>query len=226
MGIKLTKRFSGMVISAISIALLGAFAPGASAQTLRSSADLTTKGVRSQETNLGDFIADTMRSAAKCDAAVIAASSFTDVTLPKGVVSAGDVLSALEFRGDSVVVMKLTGQELRRALEHGLALYPQPNSAFLQVSGINMVVDPKAAKGHHVLSVTIIGAPLDPSQSYTVAMPSPLANGALGYFKVWSPSEIVTAKDPKKTIEQCVTSYFASHKTLDVQAGNRIVARK
>lgn len=215
-----------MVIVTISIALLGGFGLSASAQTLLSSTGLTTKGVRSQATNLGDFIADTMRSAAKSDAAVIAASSFTDVTLPEGTVSASDVLSALEFRGDNVVVMKLTGQELRRALEHGFALYPQPNSAFLQISGISMVVDPKAAKGHHVVSVTIDGAPLDPSQSYTIAMPSPLANGALGYFKVWSPSEIVTAKDPKKTIEQCVTSYFTSHKTLDVQAANPIITRK
>lgn len=200
------------------VGLLGTMAPmlcvtaAGFAETLKAEVELTTKDVGSKETTLGNIIADALRAAAKSDAAIIAASSFNEVSLPKGNVTNEDILKALEYKGDTVVIVKLTGDQLRRALEHSLFLYPKYNSGFLHVSGLTVTVDPNADKEKRVVSIKVNGDPLENGKTYRVAMPSPLANGALAYFKIWKKSDI--DKDTDKTLEAAVNSYLSDKKTL------------
>src|SRR5262249_21861341 len=122
---------------------------------LQVQSELTTKSVRTEESGLADIIADAIRDVDKSDVAFVPASSFTDTTLGKGNATVEDVLKALEYRDDSVMIAKLTGAQIKKALEHGLALYPQKNMGFLQVSGITVVIDPMAEKDHRVASVKV-----------------------------------------------------------------------
>ncbi|NLH98233.1 MAG: hypothetical protein GX446_01935 [Chthonomonadales bacterium] len=186
--------------------------------------ELTTRNVRTEESNLASLIADAIRAVDKSEVALIAATSFADVTLPKGDIRADDVLRALVFRGDTVVVMRLTGAQIKRALEHALSLYPARSAAFLQVSGLTVTVDPTADRNARIQSVRVGKDPLDESRTYKVAMPSPLAGGALVYTKAWSRDDI--ERDTRKTIEEAVREYLASNPEISPKSGERIVFKR
>ena len=195
-----------------TMALLLCVAATGFADTIKSEAELTTKDIDLKETVLGRLVADAIRATAKSDVAIIAASAFAEVTFPKGNVNSNDILKALEYRDDNVVIVKLTGSQINRALEHGLYLYPKGNSGFLQFSGMVVTINPDAEKEKRVISVKIGGDPLETSKTYKVAMPAPLANGALAYFKIWKKSDI--DKDTNKTLETAITGYLSDHKTI------------
>lgn len=201
------------------LGLLGALLllPGAGAlaqsDTVKTEIELSTKEIDAKENALGSLIADAMRDSANADAAFIAASAFADATtIPKGSASIANILKALEYKSDTVVIVKLTGTQITRAMEHGLYLYPKSNSGFLQFSGLTVTVNPDAEKEKRVVSVKVDGSALDANRVYKVAMPAPLANGALAYFKIWKKSDI--DKDTGKTLEAVVTSYLREHKTI------------
>lgn len=211
----MTKKLNWKVMAFAG--LLGALAilPGvrAAAQSVKTEVELSTKEIDARENALGDLVADAIRAASKADAAIIAASAFADISaLPKGNVSAEDILKALEFRSDNIVIVKLTGNQINRAFEHALYLYPKPNSGFLQFSGFTVTVNPDAEKEGRVGSVKLDGAVLEPDRVYRVAMPAPLANGALAYFKIWKKSDIET--DTKKTLAEAITAYVRDKKSV------------
>lgn len=128
--------------------------------------------------------ADAIRAAAATDAAFLAA----------GLVKEGsrdDLATILQYPTDEVVVVNLTGKQVRQALERSLSLYPQPNGSFLQLSGFEVVFSKSGKPNARVVSVTANGARLDEGKSYTVAMPANLGRGGLGYFRIWDKSKIV-----------------------------------
>jgi hypothetical protein len=55
-------------------------------------------------------------------------------------------------------------------------------------------------------------------------MPAPLANGALAYQKVWTKADVDQIL--KTTVEQAVTDYLATQKTVGAKAEDRIVVKK
>lgn len=128
--------------------------------------------------------ADYLRTATKADLAF----------LPAGVLKpsfkAGELSGMLLFPADDVCVVRLTGNQVRQALEKSIAIYPSPNPGFLQLSGIVATFSKNADPSHRITSVTLSGANLENDKSYRVAMPGSLARGGLGYFTVWDKSAI------------------------------------
>lgn len=205
-----------------------AFAAGnqpATAAPIQVVSELSTHNVRTDESGLANVIVDAVREVEKTDAAIVAASSFTDVTIPKGSATADDFLKSLEYRDDTIVVVRLTGAQIRRALEHGLTLLPQKNSAFLQVSGISASIDPGVDKDKRVTSLRIASTAVKDDRTYTVAMPSPLANGALGYFKVWDKAKAVN-HDTNKTVGQAVTDYLGTVRSIGAKGEERLAIKR
>lgn len=207
-------------------ALLLQFVPAAAArsQSVRVTEALTTANVRTEESYLASVVADAIRASAKTDVALIAATSFADTTIPAGNASPADFERALLFRGDTVVVLRLPGAQLKQALEHGLSLYPARSAAFLQVSGLSYELAVGADRGSRVTNLKIGKEPLNETRVYTVAMPSPLAGGALVYSKAWSRSDI--ERDTKVTLDEALKSYLAAIDELPQKTGGRIVVRK
>lgn len=197
----------------------------AHAQGNRTDVELSTKDISLKESALGSLAADAIRASAKADAAFIAASSFTEdtISIKPGALTVGDLLKTLEYKGDTIAIVKLTGEQIRAALEHGLYLYPKSNSGFLHTSGIVATINPTAGGEKHVISIKINGSALDAGKTYKVAMPAPLANGALAYFKVWKKSDL--DKDTGKTLENALTAYLVDHKTI-TKGDERLVAKK
>ncbi len=216
-----------MMCAVVAVGIVAVAAMGrwpARADAVKADGDLTTANVRTEESNLANVVADAIRAAGNSSIALIAATSFADVTLAKGNVTADEVMRALVFRGDNVVVMKLTGTQIRRALEHGLSLYPARSAAFLQVSGLTMTVDPSADRNSRIQTISVGKEPMQDGKTYTVAMPSPLAGGALMYSKAWSRDDL--ERDTRKTLEQAIEEYLATKPTISAKTGDRIRFRR
>jgi 5'-nucleotidase len=133
--------------------------------------DLKSADVRTQETNMGDFIADAFRQAKSADIALVNGGSIrADATIQPGVLTKRDVLSILPYN-NKVVKMQLAGAIIRAALEHGVAsigMEAQPGR-FPQVSGLRYEYDARRKAGARITSVTINGQPLDDKRLYSLA---------------------------------------------------------
>jgi hypothetical protein len=130
--------------------------------------------------------ADAIRTAAGTDGAFLAAKH---VKIP---FQAGDLSTMMQYPTEAIVVVKLTGAELKAAFERSAALYPQPNQSFLQISGFTVEISASGAPEKRVTSVkTDSGASLDDAKSYEIAMPAQLGRGGMGYFKIWDKNKIV-----------------------------------
>ncbi|HEY0866911.1 MAG TPA: 5'-nucleotidase [Fimbriimonas sp.] len=134
--------------------------------------------------------ADALRSHVNSDGAFLAAG------LVKQNFQADRLESILQYPTDEVVVLNLTGAQIRKAFERSLSLYPQPNTSFLQISGFEVTYNKSGLPNQRVVSVTAGGSELQDGKTYSVAMPSSLGRGGLGYFKIWDKSNIDQARTP------------------------------
>ena len=139
---------------------------------------------RTEETNVGDFIADAFRKATSADVAIMNGGSIrADDVIPAGDLTRRDVLSMLPFN-NPIVKIEVTGKTLRAALEHGVAQSggesTQPGR-FPQVSGLRYAFDPKRAAGSRLVELTVNGCPFDEMKTYTLAISSFLVGGGDGY---------------------------------------------
>ncbi|KAJ2898127.1 hypothetical protein IWW38_001493 [Coemansia aciculifera] len=117
---------------------------------------------RTQESNIGNLSADLMRL---CYAEGVGAqigflcggAIRSDTVYPEGKVQLRDIMQIFPFE-DPVVVVKLTGDQIRRALENGVSKWPAQEGRFPQVSGIRFEFDPDRKPGDRVTSVSITAA--------------------------------------------------------------------
>ncbi|KIL43033.1 bifunctional metallophosphatase/5'-nucleotidase [Jeotgalibacillus campisalis] len=135
--------------------------------------------VRTQETNLGNLIADSMRSTLGSDIAFTNGGGIR-ASIEAGEVTRGDVEEVLPFV-NTLVQMKIDGAAIKAALEHSVRLAPGENGGFLHISGMSFTYDPSQAAGSRVKEVLIGGEPLDESNEYTVATNDFTAIGGDGY---------------------------------------------
>jgi 2',3'-cyclic-nucleotide 2'-phosphodiesterase (5'-nucleotidase family) len=98
---------------------------------------------------------------------------------------------------EGVAVVRITGKDLRSALNRSLSLYPRRNQGFLQVSGLTLTFDPSKSEEERVLEIKVGGETLKPEKVYTAAMPESLVKGGLGYFKLWDPKTAKAVTDSK-----------------------------
>lgn len=132
---------------------------------------------RSEETNIGDFIADAFRKQTGADVAILNGGSIrADTIIEAGELTRRDVLSILPFP-NPVVKIEVTGATLRAALEHGVGRSREDKGPgrFPQVSGLRFTFDARRPAGSRLTEVTINGQPLDDRKTYTLATTSFLA---------------------------------------------------
>jgi 2',3'-cyclic-nucleotide 2'-phosphodiesterase (5'-nucleotidase family) len=137
--------------------------------------------LRTQESNLADFVADAMREHTRAEVAFVNGGGIrTDRVIAAGPLRKRDVNGLMPFT-NVVVTLEMRGRQVREALEEGLAHVDREAGAFLQVSGIRVVYDLARPAGQRVRDVTVGGAPLDPERAYTVATIDYLARGGDGF---------------------------------------------
>jgi 5'-nucleotidase len=138
---------------------------------------------RTQETNVGDFVADAFRQALRADVALMNGGSIrADTIISAGELTRRDVLSILPFK-NKVVKLEVSGATLRAALEHGVGRSAEDAEPgrFPQVGGIRFTFDATRPPGSRVVTVTVNGQPLDDNRKYTLATADFVAGGGDGY---------------------------------------------
>ena len=129
--------------------------------------------------------ADLMRESAKSQAAFLTAGNLNAAFDEK------NLASLMQFPTEQVVVVDVLGSDVRAALERSIALYPQPNRSFLQISGFTVEFNPSGTPNNRIRSVSIENGAMDEGKTYSIAMPLSLARGGMGYFKQWDKQKIV-----------------------------------
>jgi 5'-nucleotidase len=146
--------------------------------------DARSKAGRTQETNVGDLIADSFRAATMADVGLMNGGSIrADEIIRPGPLTKRDVLSILPFK-NRVVKLELTGATLREALEHGVARSAEDAEPgrFPQVSGVRFTFDARRPPGSRIIELTVYGKPLNEKKKYTLATSDYIAiDGGDGY---------------------------------------------
>ncbi|HJZ83095.1 MAG TPA: 5'-nucleotidase C-terminal domain-containing protein [Pyrinomonadaceae bacterium] len=133
--------------------------------------DLRSEHVRTRETNMADFIADTYCAATGADVALVNGGSLrADTVINQGEVTRRDVLSIVPFN-NRIVKIEITGAVLRAALEHAVASFGTETEPgrFAQVSGVRYAYDARRQPGARLTGVSVNGKQLDDKQIYTLA---------------------------------------------------------
>ena len=166
------------------------------------------EGVRTTETNLGDFAADAILWQARqtlgeenVDAALTNGGGIREA-LAKGDISKKSLLAVFPF-GNTVATIDVTGAQLLEALEAATCTTPEALGAFPQVSGIEFTLNTgvpyvngtqyanstyyaPANPGSRVTISTVNGEAFDPAATYTIATNDFTAKGGdtYGVFKI------------------------------------------
>lgn len=97
--------------------------------------------VRKEETNLGDFCADSYRIVTGADVGLINGGGIR-ASIDAGEITVNDLLNVFPFN-NSTCVAEVTGQQIADMLELGLCAYPEENGSFQHVSGLTFDFDPE-----------------------------------------------------------------------------------
>ena len=135
--------------------------------------------VRTSETNLGNLVADAMKTETQSDVAIMQGGGVR-VSIPSGPITYKHVYTVLPF-DNTVVVLEVSGNDIIAALENGLSTYPEPNASFLHVSGMTVKVNPKAPVGSRVKEVRINVDLIVGSKKYRLATNNYIAEGGDGF---------------------------------------------
>ena len=171
--------------------------------------------VRQGDSNLGRIIVDAMRDATGADIALNNGGNVRS-TIPAGDITYGDLLEVMPF-GNIVVTKRMTGADIRRALEQGVSEYPAAAGGFLHISGGSYEFDPSRPAGSRVKAVYIDGERIKPSATYIVATNDFLAAGGDG-----SPLGNGTILASDETLDAVVRKYIQDGK-LDIDDNSRVM---
>ncbi len=184
-------------------------------------------GVRTQETNLGDFCADAILWCASKYGVDPADCAITNGGGIRASIEIGDVtmktMKTVFPFGNKVVTIKVTGAELLEALEAACFSCPDAVGAFPQVAGIEFTIDTTvpyeqgeqyadstyfapAKPGARVTIATIGGEAFDPEKLYTVATNDYTAVGGDTYIVFKYPAS-QTLLDTGIALEDALVEY-------------------
>ena len=161
--------------------------------------------VRKKEAEIGNLFTDAMCEAVGTEIAITNGGGIRgDKIYPKGEITTATVTEMHPF-GNSIVVVKLTGEQLKEVLERGAAALSSANDprdpatigsgSFSQIAGLKITIDisktPQqlssdnmsiAVPGERVTEVLVGGEPLDMGKIYEVAVNDFTAGGGDGYL--------------------------------------------
>lgn len=158
--------------------------------------------VRNTEAALGNFIADAFRVATGADLAIVNGGSIRGDTQYE----AGRTLTRMDLRrelpfSDKVVVVEMSGADLREALENCVWFAGKGDGRFCHISGARIVGRLDAVPGNKLTQITIGTAPLDPEKTYRVAVSTYLASGKDGYTAIGRGKRVTTEDEGRLAVE-------------------------
>ena len=187
--------------------------------------DTRRASVRTGETAFGNLVADAMREGVKADVAMTNGGGIRgNRQYDAGhKLTRRDVLSELPF-GNGTVLLEVSGQQIKDALEHGYREVPEASGSFPHVSGMTLTVDTSKSQGERVSDVTIGGEPLDVSKRYKLATNDFMGRGGDGYTMFNGAEEIVAPADANLMAND-VMSYVRAQGSVSKGVDGRIAIK-
>jgi 2',3'-cyclic-nucleotide 2'-phosphodiesterase (5'-nucleotidase family) len=181
--------------------------------------------VRGGEAAMGNLIADAMRAAVGADVAITNGGGIrADKQYQAGQkLTRRDILSELPF-GNTTVLLEVTGEQIKAALENGVSQVRELGGRFPQVSGLTAEVDLKEPVGSRVKSVKIGGEPLDPGRTYKLATNDFMARGGDGYRAFEGAKNLIDASASQLMASQ-VIDHVAKAGKVSPKVEGRVVLR-
>lgn len=139
--------------------------------------------VRKRESTMANVLADAALAEAKKAGAVIALVNGGGVrsSIDKGPITFEEAITVQPF-GNTLSVVELTGQQIKDALDYGVATWAENKGQFLHVSkGVTYTFDLSKPAGSRVTEVTFNGQPIELGKRYKVAMNNFTAGGGDGF---------------------------------------------
>lgn len=174
---------------------------------------------RFEETNIGNFVADSFRSHFNTDIGLMNGGGIR-TSIEKGEFTLRDANSILPFR-NKVMLVELTGATILEALENSVSRVSTLGGGFLQVSGMSYSYNPSQPVGDRIVSVKVNGEPIDPENVYTVALTNYLYNGGDGYSML-KDGKVIVDSDNARTDVEVLIDYATSLGVIDVGLEGRI----
>lgn len=134
---------------------------------------------RAHESNLGDLLAEAMLFETGADVAFTNGGGIR-ASIPAGDITLGQVGTTLPF-ANFVQTIEITGDDLMKAIEHGVRLYPELNGGFPQVAGMSFKFDPSKEAYSRVVELLVAGEPVDLEKTYVLATNDFMAIGGDEY---------------------------------------------
>ncbi|WP_311568245.1 bifunctional metallophosphatase/5'-nucleotidase [Photobacterium arenosum] len=164
-----------------------------------------------RESNVGNLVADIMRTAANADISMISSGSIR-VDLNKGPVTMENIMDLFPFT-DKLSLVELTGKQVKELLEYSYTL----PYGLAQFSGIEAQYDSQKPEGNRLLTLKVNGSTVENDQVYKVATYSYAASGGDGY-KVFSEGKILSETG---SITQVLIDQLKAQKNIQVPALGR-----
>ena len=189
----------------------------------RAGKDLTVDEFRTRDTALLDLVHRVQLDAGKADVSMVA--NFN----PKARVSRGDVrvrdIAGLYVYDNTLVVLEVTGQQLKHALEHSALFFDggRPEYNYDQAEGVSYELDIAKPAGQRIHNLRFQGKALDPTQRLRLATNNYRVNGGGGYTMYRGAPELWRSSTE---IRELIVEWVEQHREIPSEPTNnwRLVA--
>lgn len=165
--------------------------------------------IRTEETNLGNFVTDIMLAATHSDLALLNSGTLrSDRLHKKGPFKLRDLFQILPML-DPMIVLNVTGYQVWKALENGVSQYPKFEGRFPQVSGVRFAFDPRKPPGSRIdpRYIKIGDEYLDLAQNYRMVTKAYLHQGKDGY-DVLKGSQVLVPEEECPELTITIQNHF------------------
>ncbi|MDT4894965.1 MAG: 2,3-cyclic-nucleotide 2-phosphodiesterase / 3-nucleotidase [Acidobacteriota bacterium] len=202
-----------------------------------SSAELTAEDARFRDTAILDLIQRVQMEAGKADVSM-AASFNPQARLPKGPVTVRDIAGLYVYE-NTLVVIEVTGQQLKDALEHSAKYFRpfEPGKAVADLvdekipgynfdiaEGVSYDLNISKPFGERIQNLSFKGRPLSPTQKLRLAVNNYRVNGGGGYT-MYKNAPVVYRSSTE--IRELIIDWVERNKQIPAEPTNnwRIVTR-
>ena len=195
-----------------------------------SSKELTAKEARFRDTAILDLIQKVQLEAGKADVSMVASFN-SEARIAQGPVTVRDIAGLYVYE-NTLVVLEVTGQQLKDALEHSAKYFKAyvagkpatdlvdekiPAYSFDIAEGAKYDLDISKPVGQRIQNLTFQGQPVKPDQKFRLATNNYRVNGGGGYTMYKSAPVVYRSSEE---IRELIIDWVERHKVVPTEPTN------
>jgi 2',3'-cyclic-nucleotide 2'-phosphodiesterase / 3'-nucleotidase len=196
----------------------------------QSAEELTAKEARFRDTAILDLIQKVQLEAGKADVSMVASFN-SEARIAKGPVSVRDIAGLYVYE-NTLVVLEVTGQQLKDALEHSAKYFKtyvpgKPASDLIDekipaynfdiAEGVTYELDISKPVGQRIQNLRFRGQPLSPTRKLRLATNNYRVNGGGGYTMYKNAPVVYRSSEE---IRELIIDWLEKNKTVPVKPNN------